>query len=123
MLTVQAEKGYKVDKAKLQYCQKEVLYIGQMICKDGRHIAPKVSHNDICHTLPNTVREMQRFLGFCNYCRAWVFDYSTYTRPLLTTLKEAQRGTKKLQWTTEMAEAFEELKLAMCTVPVLWTQD
>ncbi|XP_069468381.1 A-kinase anchor protein 17B-like [Ambystoma mexicanum] len=41
MLTVLADKGYKMDKAKLQYYQKEVLYIGQMISKDGRHIAPK----------------------------------------------------------------------------------
>ncbi|XP_069486341.1 uncharacterized protein [Ambystoma mexicanum] len=123
MLTVLADKGYKVDNAKLQYCQKEVLYTGQTISQNGQQITPQRPETIAKTPKPMTVREMQQFLGLCNYCRAWVFDYSTYASPLLGTLKEAQKGNRTLTWTTEMNVAFKELKEAISTAPVLGIPD
>ncbi|XP_069486252.1 uncharacterized protein [Ambystoma mexicanum] len=121
MLTVLAEKGYKVDKEKLQYCQEQVLYIGQIISQKGRNIAPQRALAIQNTPQPQTVRELQQFLSLCNYCRAWVFDYSSYVGPLLEALREAQRGQSKLEWTREITDAFNELKNAISTAPVLAT--
>ncbi|XP_069495649.1 uncharacterized protein [Ambystoma mexicanum] len=121
MLTVLAENGYKVDKEKLQYCQEQVLYIGQIISQKGRNIAPQRAQAIKNTPQPQTIRELQQSLGLCNYCRAWVFDYSTYIKPLLAALREAERGVKKLGWTREMTDAFNELKEAISTAPVLAT--
>ncbi|XP_069506349.1 uncharacterized protein [Ambystoma mexicanum] len=121
MLTILAEKGYKVDKGKLQYCQEEVLYIGHIISQKGRNIAPQRAKAITNTQQPQTIRELQQFLGICNYCRAWVFDYSSYIGPLLEALRDVQRGQRKLGWIKEMTEAFNELKHAISTAPVLAT--
>ncbi|XP_069465181.1 uncharacterized protein [Ambystoma mexicanum] len=110
-------------KAKWQYCQKEVLYIGQTISQNGRQVTPERAETISKTAKPTTVREMQQFLGLCNYCRAWGFDYSTCTRPLMRALKEVKKGHKTITSTTEMTEAFGELKEAICTAPVLGIPD
>ncbi|XP_069486125.1 uncharacterized protein [Ambystoma mexicanum] len=118
MLTVLDDKGYKVDKAKLHYCQIEVLYIGQTIFQNGLQILSETAETIRKIAKPTTVREMQQFLELYNYYREWVFDYSTYTRPFLGALKESQKGHKAIHWMTEITEAFEELKVAICTAPL-----
>ncbi|XP_069502577.1 uncharacterized protein [Ambystoma mexicanum] len=116
-MTILADKGYKVDKEKVQHCQEKVLYIGQLISTKGKKVTPGIAEVIMKASKPNTVKQMQQFLGLCNYVRESLFDYSTYTRPLLQALKKAQVGKIKIEWTEEMV--FEELKKATCTALVL----
>ncbi|KAL0165801.1 hypothetical protein M9458_037645 [Cirrhinus mrigala] len=47
---------------------------------------------------PTTVKELQRFLGFANFYRRFIRDYSTIASPLTSLLKNKP---KKLCWTEE----------------------
>ncbi|XP_069460670.1 uncharacterized protein [Ambystoma mexicanum] len=123
LMTVLAEKGYKADKEKLKYCQEEVLYIGQLISQEGRQVTPERAETIMKTPQPKTMRKMQQFLGICNYIRAWVFEYSTYVKPLLKGLNEAQENDSNTAWTGEMTEAFDKLKGAICTALVLVIPD
>jgi hypothetical protein len=38
--------------------------------------------------LPRTVKEVQKFLGFCNFYRRFVKDYSHIARPLFNLTKK-----------------------------------
>jgi hypothetical protein len=69
--------------------------------------------------LPQTVKDVQKFLGFCNfYCR-FVKDYSHIARPLFNLTKKETPWN----WTTECNTAFETLRQTMIMSPVLMLPD
>ncbi|KAJ1127474.1 hypothetical protein NDU88_005873 [Pleurodeles waltl] len=90
LLCTLANKGYKVDKNKLQNVQKEVHYLGQLISKDGRKVTPDRVESIKNMPKPTTTKQIQQFLGLCNYVRQWVFDYATLTAPLLIIWKDSK---------------------------------
>jgi len=69
--------------------------------------------------LPKTVKDTQKFLGFCNFYRRFVKDYSHIARPLFNLTKKGNLWN----WTTECNTAFETLRQTMITSPVLMLLD
>ena len=64
---------------------------------------------------PVTVRDVQSFLGLCNYYRRFVKDYAKVAAPLNKLLvgHKNEKGRKRAQpltWNAEAQEAFETLK-------------
>ncbi|KAJ1175211.1 hypothetical protein NDU88_000502 [Pleurodeles waltl] len=72
---------------------------------------------------PTTTKQMQRFLGLCNYVRQWVFDYAMLTAPLLIMLKESHATAHKIHWSEDGEMAFQELKKAIMNAPLFGTPD
>ncbi|KAL0152240.1 hypothetical protein M9458_051963 [Cirrhinus mrigala] len=65
---------------------------------------------------PSTIKELQRFLGFANFYRRFIRNYSTVASPLTTLLKGKP---KKLIWTEEASLAFTSLKERFTSAPIL----
>lgn len=65
---------------------------------------------------PTTIKELQRFLGFSNFYRRFIHNYSTITSPLTSLLRNKP---KSLSWTPSATTAFNTLKLAFTTAPLL----
>ncbi|KAK3568426.1 hypothetical protein QTP86_006935 [Hemibagrus guttatus] len=65
---------------------------------------------------PTTVKELQRFLGFANFYRQFIQNYSSISNPLTSLLRNKP---KSLSWTTSAKEAFNTLKEAFTTAPLL----
>ena len=68
---------------------------------------------------PKTLKQLQQFLGLCNYYRKFIKDYSIIATPLTKLL----RADAKFVWLDEQAEAFNKLKLALTSYPVLRQPD
>jgi hypothetical protein len=68
---------------------------------------------------PKTVKDIRKFLGFCNFYRHFIRDFLRIAKPLNTLLK------KDIKWnfgnTKKMA--FEQLKKLICEEPVLIQPD
>ncbi len=63
---------------------------------------------------PATIREIQCFLGFANFYRIFIRNYSKIAAPYTRlTCKD------KLEWNAEADQAFETLKKAFTTAPIL----
>ncbi|KAL1274452.1 hypothetical protein QQF64_027266, partial [Cirrhinus molitorella] len=69
---------------------------------------------------PTTIKELQRFLGFANFYRRFIQDYSSITAPLTNLLKNKP---KDLSWSPEAVAAFQALKEAFTQAPLLTHPD
>jgi hypothetical protein len=105
--------------AKCSFNQTSVEYLG-LIISEGEIRMDLVKLKAIQDwPLPQTVKEVQKFLGFCNfYCR-FVKDYSHIAWPLFNLTKKESPWN----WTTECNTAFETLQQTMITSLVLMLLD
>jgi len=62
--------------------------------------------------VPTSVKEVRSFLGLTGYYRRFIKDYAEKAAPL-------HALTKRFQWTHETQSAFELLKQALSTPPIL----
>ena len=68
---------------------------------------------------PETVTQLQSFLGFCNYYHRFIDHYSDKCQPLNVLLQKS----KLWDWTPVQHAAFENLKVAFVSKPVLLMPD
>ena len=63
----------------------------------------------------NNLFEVQQFLGFCNYYRRFIKEYSDVAEPLTRLTKE----DVLFEWLEDQQNAFEEMILKFTTAPTL----
>ena len=68
---------------------------------------------------PSKVTELKSFLGLANYYRKFIQGYSKKVASLINLLKK----DKKWVWTDACQEAFDKLKVAVSSEPVLCLPD
>ena len=68
---------------------------------------------------PKTMVQVQKFLGFYNFYRRFITNYSHVTRPLF----DLTRKTTPFQWNLEQQGAFNTLKHTITSAPVLSLPD
>ncbi|XP_067230540.1 rhomboid-related protein 3 isoform X1 [Chanodichthys erythropterus] len=101
---------------KCSFHQPSVHFLGYVIDHSGiRMDEGKVSAIQNWPT-PSTIKELQRFLGFSNFYRRFIKNYSTIVSPLTNLLR---KQPKSLSWSQPATEAFESLKKAFTTAPLL----
>ncbi len=69
---------------------------------------------------PTTIKDLQRFLGFSNFYRRFIQNYSTLTNPLTNLLRNKP---KSLSWSIAVNEAFEKLRTSFTQAPILIQRD
>ncbi|XP_058251207.1 uncharacterized protein LOC131356320 [Hemibagrus wyckioides] len=69
---------------------------------------------------PATVKDLQHFLGFANFYRHFIRNYSVIAGPLTSLLKGKP---KRLSWTDRACDAFQKLKNSFTTAPILRDPD
>lgn len=76
------QEGHKVSKDKIQFVQKEVVYLGHKINDKGKAILTDRKQVIQNAPKPQTKQQMMSFLGLCNFCRLWIPDYAAVVQPL-----------------------------------------
>lgn len=105
----------KFNENKIQYRCETVKYVGLMLSKSG--IKPDPEHVKAIEELkqPRSVKELQKFLGMCNYLSKFIPQYSKTTEPLRELLKKEVVW----DWGTAQVKAFEEIKTRISSAPTL----
>ncbi|CAM8913896.1 unnamed protein product [Rhodiola kirilowii] len=93
--------------------------LGHVVSQEG--IEVDKSKIDLIMTLPypSTVRDIQFFLGHARFYRRFIKDFSKKALPLSTLLQKEV----PFEFTNTCKEAFDELKKALTSTPVIQTPD
>ncbi|KAK4700362.1 hypothetical protein P7C70_g5887, partial [Phenoliferia sp. Uapishka_3] len=109
------ENGLFANAKKCSFHRSETEYLGYIVSPQGVTMNPKKVECIRNWPVPRSVKDVQSFLGFANFYRRFIRGFSAITSPL-------SRLTKKgvaFHMTPNALEAFEALKIAFTTAPVL----
>ena len=68
---------------------------------------------------PTTLKEVQAFIGFANFYRRFIKDFSTMAHPL----HDLTKKDVPWHWSQEQQEAFNAIKKQFCEEPILKVYD
>ena len=101
---------------KSEFHRKKVTYLGFIISPDRISMDPEKIEAIAEWPRPESVKDIQSFLGFANFYRKFVKGYSQITAPLTEATKKTNT---RFAWTKEMQSAFDHLRMVFTTAPVL----
>jgi len=107
--------GLKLKPSKCDLVSEEILYLGHVVGKDGIKPNPKIIKSVQDWKKPTSTKEVQQFLGLCNYYRQYIRNFSDIASPL----SHLTRKDVAFTWTEACDESFNRLKEALISPPVL----
>ncbi|GFS75321.1 retrovirus-related Pol polyprotein from transposon 17.6 [Trichonephila clavipes] len=109
------EANLKLSPSKCHLFRREVTYLGHIISAESVRTDPDKISAMKDWNCPTDVHQLRSFLGLCTYYRKFVKNFSTIARPLHKLTKAKQ----KFIWTVDCNNAFNKLKDALTSAPVL----
>lgn len=100
---------------KCSWHQQEVDFLGYKVSANGIRMDPKKVDVVLNWKMPKRVSDVQAFIGFANFYRRFIRNFSDVAKSLTVLFKQNQ----SFSWGTEQQTAFDELKKAFTTSPVL----
>ena len=100
---------------KCEFHRKRIEYLGLVISENKVEMDPVKVAGVRDWPTPKNRTDVQAFIGFVNFYRCFIWDFSTIARSLF----DLTRSDKAWSWDTKEREAFECLKMAVTTAPVL----
>ncbi|KAF7838882.1 Ty3/gypsy retrotransposon protein [Senna tora] len=89
-------------------------YLGHFVSAKGVEMDPAKIQAIIEWPLPTTIKQLRGFLGLSGYYRRFIHRYSAIAAPLTSLLKKTD-----FHWSDEATIAFNALKTAVTSAPVL----
>jgi len=107
--------GLAVSPEKCIWKAQEVEFLGYVIGRNGIAMSQEKVEAVLSWEEPKSLSETQSFLGFANFYRRFIKDYSRVARPLT----ELTKKTERWSWNPEAGRDFNELKKRFTTAPIL----
>ncbi len=105
-----------VKAEKCEFHRTNTSFLGYIISQDGVSMDEKKVQAVLDWPQPQTVKELQRFLGFANFYRRFIRNFSSVASPLTAMTK---RSASRLMWSPEALRSFQELKARFTSAPIL----
>lgn len=103
----------KIDKSK--FIKDKVAYLGFIISSEGLMTNPKKVESIVKFPRPTNIKEVQSFLGACNYYRRYIQNYAGLARPLYALCKK----DVDFIWDADCENAFSKFKTLLSNPPIL----
>ena len=110
-----AAAGLKMSPKKCDFFRREVVFLGHIVSEEGVRTDPSKIAAVYEWPQPTKLKEVQAFLGLCGYYRKFIRGFSAIAQPLYRLTQKDQ----KFIWEDDCQEAFDTLKTAMTSTPIL----
>jgi hypothetical protein len=100
--------------SKCTFAQQSISYLGHIISNQDVSTHPEKTEAVLKWHVPQNFTELRGFLGLTGYYRKFVKNYGILAKPLTNILHN-----KSFKWTEQAQQAFDKLKAAMTSTPVL----
>ncbi|UYV63435.1 hypothetical protein LAZ67_2004061 [Cordylochernes scorpioides] len=107
--------GLNVNNEKCLFGSRQLKILGHVVNENGIHPDPEKVEAILKFPSPKSIPDVRSFLGLCSYYRRFVENFSCKAKPLNDLLK----NDAKFCWNEEQENAFEILKEALTSEPVL----
>lgn len=121
-LSILAKHNFRCKLSKCVYGVTNLNYLGYVLSTEGISMDPRKTSSISDWPKPNSVKDIQVFLGFCNFYRRFVPNYSTLTQPL-TALLRKDSGPSNFPLNDSQSACFDAIKSAFLTNVVLQHSD
>lgn len=113
-----ANHRYYLKASKCVFAQESVAYLGHIVSKGGIEADPSKIEAMENWPMPQNIKQLHGFLRLTRYYRRFVQHYAAIATPLTDLL-----GTNAFNWSPQADVAFQNLKRAMASTPVLYLPD
>ena len=104
-----------INPTKCSFDLSEVDFFGLIVSKDGIKMDPTKVEAIINWPTPTSVRDIQVFIGFANFYRRFIKNFSSIIEPLLY----LTRKTTIFNWNDSSQQAFDTLKSSFSSASIL----
>lgn len=115
VLTCISNAGLQLNSKKCRFASKTIKVLGHVVSKDGIRPDPDKIAAVVDFPRPLTQKDLRSFLGLASYFRRFIRNFATIASPLNQLL---QSGAS-YDWSNQCQHAFEALKSALTSGPVL----
>ena len=113
------ESGLRLNKKKCQFCKNSIVFLGHIISSEGIKVDPSKTDAITKMSVPQSLTELQRFLGMVNYLSKFIPNLAEVTAPLRVLLKkDVVFKLQKFQ-----LDVIEKLKTLITSAPILKSFD
>jgi len=109
------EAGLQVNINKCEFHVQETTFLGLLVLTEGLKMDPRKVQAVVDWPTLNNLTQVQSFVGFCNFYRRFIKDFSKIVRPMV-------RLTQKeviFEWNEACQTAFDHMKRRMTEAPIL----
>lgn len=106
VLSILHEAGIKLNTKKCDFFTNTVSYLGHVFDRDGVHPNPEKVRAILDAPAPNDLKQLQAFLGLCNFYNRFIPNFTDVLSPLYSLL----RKNVKFCWKSEQQRCFELVK-------------
>nr|XP_054591863.1 uncharacterized protein LOC129156284 [Nothobranchius furzeri] len=103
---------------KCSFHQQSISFLGYRISDEGITMDPQKIQAVKDWPLPTSLKQLQSFLGFCNFYRRFIKNYSTLVAPLTSLTRPGSPG-QLFRLTPDAIRAFRHLVTRFTSAPIL----
>ena len=107
--------GLRLKASKCHLGQPSIKFLGHVVSRDGLAVDLEKTRAIDEWPRPRNTTDVRRFLGLASYYRRFVYQFATLAEPLT----QLTGKDTAFEWTAAHETAFQELKTALVTTPVL----
>jgi hypothetical protein len=111
--------GLHAKISKCKFCIESVPYLGMILSAGKIEMDPVKLEGISGWPIPAKVKDVQKFLGFANFYRKFIAHYADISRPLT----DLMRKNIIWEWQNDRQKAFDTLKEAFLSKPILQIPD
>ena len=104
---------------KCEFDVTETTFLGYVISKEGMKMDKDKVMAILDWPIPSNVKEVQSFIGLCNYYRIFIKDFAKIANPL----HKLTRKNVPFNWGPEQQKAFDKIKELFTFAPILRHSD